>query len=103
MKAQPQFAPGMPVRVSDGPPEAHCRTPLYLRGKPGVVDSEVGTYPDPTRLAFHKPGLPKQRLYRVRFEQTTLWPEYGSASDTLYADIYEHWLLPDSAATPGKV
>lgn len=101
MNPEPRFAAGAAVRVAEGPAEAHCRTPLYLRGKPGVVEREVGLYLDPTRLAFLKPGLPKRRLYRVRFEQRTLWPDYAVPTDTLYADIYEHWLLP--AGAPEKV
>ena len=36
---------------------------------------------------------PKKDLYEVRFTQTELWPDYaGSPYDTLYVDIYEHWL-----------
>lgn len=89
------FPPGMAVRVAEGPPEAHCRVPCYLRGRPGVVESEIGVYADPSRLAFHKPGLPKRRLYRVRFRHDALWPESAKATDLLYADLYEHWLRPD--------
>jgi nitrile hydratase len=92
---------GSRVRVRPGPPEAHCRTPFYLRGREGVVVDEVGTYRDPSRLAYHKPGLPMRRLFRVRFRQRDLWPEYGSDSDSLYADLYDNWLEPaDAAAAP---
>ncbi|MBI4247547.1 MAG: nitrile hydratase subunit beta [Candidatus Rokubacteria bacterium] len=32
-------------------------------------------------------------MYLVGFRQTDLWPNYaGSPDDTLYLDIYEHWL-----------
>ncbi|RAI02229.1 nitrile hydratase [Acuticoccus sediminis] len=94
------LAPGTVVHVLGGPPEPHCRTPHYLRGKTGVVDCELGIYPDPTRLAYHKPGLPKRRLYRVQFSQAALWPGYPASGDTLYADLYEHWLQPASVPTP---
>lgn len=88
-----RFAVGDRVRVLRGPPERHCRTPYYLRGRPGIVEEVVGTFRDPSKLAFHKPGLPLTRLYRVRFCQQDLWPECSSGSkDTLMADLYGHWL-----------
>ncbi|WP_108659229.1 SH3-like domain-containing protein [Acuticoccus kandeliae] len=102
MSDAPALGPGVAVRVVGGPPEPHCRTPHYLRGKTGIVDREIGTYADPSRLAYHKPGLPKRRLYRVRFDQASLWPDYPTPGDTLYADLYEHWLLPDAAHKPGQ-
>jgi nitrile hydratase subunit beta len=89
------IALGVPVVVRFGPPEIHCRTPFYLRGKPGTVVGEFGSYRDPTLLAFHKPGLPKRRLLRVAFRQRDIWPDYaGSADDLLLADLYESWLTP---------
>jgi nitrile hydratase subunit beta len=91
-----RFSEGDAVRVQRRPPEAHCRTPFYLRGKTGVVVQCVGTYRDPSRLAFHKPGLPKQALYRVRFRHDQVWPDAGAATrDTIVADLYEGWLDSD--------
>lgn len=89
------FRPGARVRVRSGPAETHCRTPFYLRGKAGVVEAVAGAYRNPARLAFHKPGLPLLPLYRVRFRQKDVWPDYaGPAGDTVVADVYENWLLP---------
>jgi len=32
-------------------------------------------------------------LYKVRFDQRDLWPDYnGGERDTVELDIYEHWL-----------
>lgn len=91
----PSFHVGDNVMVKAGPPEAHCRTPTYLRGARGKVVELVGRYHNPSLLAFHKPGLPKLWLYRVRFEQTGIWHHYqGSPRDTVVADLYEHWLMP---------
>ncbi len=91
--AAARFAPGEAVRVLTGDPAGHCRTPLYLRGKPGVIEAVAGAYRDPEKLAYHKPGLARRVLYRVRFDQTRVWPDYrGPAGDTLVADLYEHWL-----------
>jgi len=88
------------VAVRSGPPEPHCRTPFYLRGQIGTIEADLGCFRDPSLLAFHKPGLPMRRLYRVRFNQGSLWPEYGSSKDTLTADLYEHWLEPVEDASP---
>ena len=38
-------------------------------------------------------GLPVRPLYRVRFLQREVWPDYaGRADDTIDIEIYEHWL-----------
>jgi hypothetical protein len=94
MKASDQFKLQTRVAVKHGPPEPHCRTPHYLRGKIGILEAEAGRFPNPSLLAFYKPGLPKLRLFRVRFAQQDLWPDYGPSKDTLVADIYETWLSP---------
>ena len=88
-----RFKAGDRVRIATRPALGHCRTPWYLRGRTGVVASVHGTYLDPERLAYHKPGLPLQVLYKIRILQRDLWPAYkGPATDHLEADIYEYWL-----------
>ncbi|MGE0735505.1 MAG: SH3-like domain-containing protein [Alphaproteobacteria bacterium] len=88
-----ELATGTIVRVRTDRPIGHCRTPFYLRGHIGTIERFVGLYRNPQQLAVHKPGLPKYRLYRVRFRQTEIWPNYsGSPTDELIADLYEHWL-----------
>jgi nitrile hydratase len=90
-----RFALGDRVRVAARPVLGHCRTPGYLRGKTGVVAAVQGAFRNPELLAYHKPGLPAQILYTVRFKQRDLWGRYaGPAGDHLQADIYEHWLEP---------
>ena len=97
-----RFAPGQAVRVAELPAIGHCRTPWYLRGKTGVVASVQGTFRDPEKLAYHKPGLPRRVLYKVRFEQVAIWHDYrGPVGDHLEADIYEHWLEP-AARSAGR-
>ena len=87
------ITPGTPVRVLTHRIPGHCRTPAYLKGKVGVVVALAGAYRNPELLAYHKPGLPPRRLYRIRFRQRDVWPDYrGPALDTLDADIYEHWI-----------
>ena len=93
LKTKPRFKLGERVLVNGRPALGHCRTPWYLRGKAGVEVAIQGTFHDPERLAYHRPGLPEQVLYKVRFRQADLWAGYtGLATDHLEADIYEFWL-----------
>ncbi len=92
---QPKFKLGETVLVASRDTLGHCRTPWYLRGRTGIVCGLQGAFHDPERLAYHKPGLPAQILYKVRFQQRELWSDYpGPESDELEADIYEYWLQP---------
>ena len=90
-----RFAQGARVHVRRIHPPGHVRTPYYLRGRDGVVESVAGHYANPEELAYGRDGLPREPLYRVRFAQARLWPDYaGAAADSLVADLYEHWLEP---------
>jgi Nitrile hydratase beta subunit, C-terminal len=87
------LSPGDRVRVREDFPLGHIRTPVYVRGKEGVVTRVFGSFPNPEVLALGRDGLPKKTLYEVSFRQSELWPDYnGPESDTLLIDIYEHWL-----------
>lgn len=91
--AQPAFAPGTPVRIRADAHPGHHRTPLYLKGKRGVVAAVMGVDRNPESLAYGKDGTPRVPVYQVRFVQQELWPGYhGARSDTLVADLFEHWL-----------
>jgi hypothetical protein len=92
----PCFQPGDRVRVQLRHPPGHIRTPMYLRGKTGVIDCLYGAFPNPEELAFGKPGLPAEPLYRVRFPMNEVWHGDGAygAEDTVTADLYQHWLDP---------
>lgn len=90
-----RFPVGARVRVRSIHPPGHVRTPHYLRGRDGVIEQVAGHYANPEELAYGRDGLPREPLYRVRFVQGQLWPDYdGATGDTLVADIYEHWLEP---------
>lgn len=92
---RPHFNPGDRVRVRTGFPRGHCRTPYYCRGKTGVVERVCGAFRNPEQLAYGRDGLPKLPLYRVRFPQAEMWPDYrGPKDDTIDIEIYEHWLEP---------
>lgn len=98
-----RFAVGAAVRVRTAFPPGHVRTPYFIRGKRGVVDSIAGAFANPEELAYGRPGAPPRPLYRVRFHQTDLWPDYrGTENDTAVVDIFEHWLEADNAAKRGR-
>ncbi|MCC7426518.1 MAG: nitrile hydratase subunit beta [Alphaproteobacteria bacterium] len=72
----------------------HIRTPFYIRGKTGVVAVAVGSFRNPETLALGGDGLPTQPLYRVRFMQRDIWPDYsGRPDDSIDIEIYQHWLV----------
>ncbi|MBX6320319.1 MAG: nitrile hydratase subunit beta [Rhodospirillaceae bacterium] len=92
---RPRFDRGAPVRVRRADPPGHVRTPWYIRGRRGVVERVCGRFRNPEELAYGRSGEPVVPLYRVRFAQKEVWPDYaGPAHDTVDVDIYEHWLEP---------
>lgn len=88
-----RFNVGDRVKVRTAYPIGHVRTPHYVRGKRGVVERVCGAFANPEELAYARPGLPAQPLYRVRFQQREVWPDYsGQPADTVDVEIYQHWL-----------
>ena len=60
-----------------------------------------GAFPNPEELAFGRTGEPKLPLYRVRFRQTDVWPDYDNgANDTIDVELYEPWLEPATGDQP---
>ncbi len=83
-----RYQAGDLVLVRVGNPPTHYRTPLYVQGKRGRVESIWGVYSNPESLAYGGSGAPKQPLYRVEFDQSDLWENYGGqTSDKLMIDI----------------
>lgn len=90
-----RFAAGDRVAVRRADPPGHIRTPFYIRGKAGTVERLCGAFPNPEELAYGRSGLPARPLYRVRFAQREVWPDYaGPEADTVDIELYEHWLEP---------
>lgn len=90
---QAQFKAGDQVVVRIAAPPGHVRTPAYIRGKRGVIERLCGSFANPEELAYGRDGLPRQPLYRVRFRQCEVWPDYhGGAADSIDVEIYQHWL-----------
>jgi nitrile hydratase subunit beta len=94
------FEPGDRVRVRAAEKPGHVRTPGYLKGKEGRIDSVLGTFRSPEDLAYGLSGEPERPLSKVEFVQTEVWDGYqGPASDRLYADLYEQWLEREGGAS----
>jgi nitrile hydratase len=89
-----KFKPGdrVKVRLEDRP--GHIRTPWYIRGKTGSVEHVHGEFLNPESLGHGGNGLPKKVLYSVAFQQGKVWESYSGKHDTLFVDIFEHWLDP---------
>ncbi len=94
MKAsRTRFKVGDTVRVASRKSLGHCRTPAYVRGKTGIVTRIEGLMHNPETLAYHRPGLPLQVWYKLRFKQSDLWRGYkGDPGDHLELDLQENWL-----------
>jgi nitrile hydratase len=101
---QAKFQPGDRVLVRELYPPGHLRTPFYIRGKSGVIERVLGPFANPEELAYGRSGLPGQPLYRVRFVQADVWPDYaGPANDTVDVELYQHWLEPrEPGAAPAS-
>ena len=93
MSGDRRFAPGGTVRVRRAFPPGHVRAPIYIRGAEGVIERDCGDCINAEERAFARPGLPKLPLYRVRFRQRDLWPDYaGAPADDVEVEIYANWL-----------
>jgi nitrile hydratase subunit beta len=92
---RPRYRRGEQVRVRSVHPPGHVRTPHYARGRVGVIERCAGRFENPEERAYGRSGGRLQALYRVRFLQRELWPDYaGAHGDTVDIDLYEHWLEP---------
>jgi hypothetical protein len=101
LAAPARFAPGDPVRVRAGAPPGHVRTPWYLRGRAGRVERVLGAFANPEELAYplSRPRAATVPLYRVRFVMAEVWGDgVENPTDTLDAEIFEHWLETADAA-----
>tara|TARA_B110000014_G_C19684989_1_gene359133 strand:- start:223 stop:513 length:291 start_codon:yes stop_codon:yes gene_type:complete len=88
-----RFKVGDTVKVRIDSPSGHYRTPIYIQGMTGVIESVCGRFKNPEKLAYGHDGYPLETLYTVEFIQRDLWPDYtGNIADKLLIDIYEHWL-----------
>lgn len=97
MSGTADFPVGARVRVRTAIPPGHVRTPHYCRGRVGEVERLCGRFRNPEELAYGRADHAPLPLYRVRFRQRDLWPDYaGPAGDTVEIELYHHWLEPAS-------
>ena len=88
------FKPGDKVKVREGSTPFHIRTPWFVQGKIGEIETYYGSFRNPETLAYGAEGLPVIPLYRVKFKQSEVWESYkGSTDDQICVDLYHHWLL----------
>lgn len=86
------YVVGERVRVAPRAHEGHHRTPAYLKGKTGTIESVHERFPNPETRAYSQEST-QERLYLVGFDQHHVWVEYdGHSGDRLLADVFEHWL-----------
>ena len=85
-----EFQIGQMVTVKNVFSKEHHRVPLYLKGKTGKVTEYLGLVDNPELAAYSKNNTGLYPLYRVCFEQTSLWG--GEQNGEIYADLAEKWL-----------
>ena len=87
------YVPGDRVRIIDLGKPGHVRTPLYVRGKVGTIESVHGGFVFPDTNA-HGKGEDPQRLYTVVFTARELWGDYADPTLTVSVDAFEPYLEP---------
>lgn len=100
-ESPPQFAAGDRVLIEDLGLACHYRVPMFVRGLVGTVDRYCGRFPNPEAIAYGDRAAPAIELYRLRFRQREVWPDYdGGPEDALFIEVYRHWLraAPDAVA-----
>jgi hypothetical protein len=96
----PRFGVGDRVTVLDLGLAGHVRIPRYIRGRDGVIEQYCGSFLNPEELAVGRTDGRIVPLYRVRFMQREVWPDYdGDPRDCLHIEIHEHWLAAASDAS----
>lgn len=88
-----RFSPGDLVRTRNIHPTGHTRLPRYARDKQGIIDRDHGVFIFPDAHA-HGEGAKPQHCYSVRFTAQTLWGPNGSASSSVYIDLWDDHLEP---------
>ena len=89
----PKFKVGDPVFVRELPVLFYTRTPAYVRGATGVIDSVAYESPAAEDETWDIPDAKVEWFYIVKFRMADLWDGFnGPAADTLRTEIPEHWL-----------
>ncbi|MGH7319299.1 MAG: SH3-like domain-containing protein [Candidatus Rokuibacteriota bacterium] len=89
----PRFKPGDRVVARNLHPVGHTRLPRYARGRQGVIDRDHGVFVFPDINARGQ-GKTPQHVYNVRFTSRELWGPDAPARDSVYIDLWDHYLDP---------
>jgi nitrile hydratase subunit beta len=92
---EPRYAVGGAVKARNINPSGHTRLPRYVRGKRGIIARFYGVHDFPDVLPDGSTG-PPQPIYSVRFEARELWGEDAESNQSLYIDMWESYLEPDT-------
>jgi nitrile hydratase len=90
----PKFKVGDAVEVRDVHPVDHTRLPGYLRNKKGIIDhvyEQAYTYFFSTGPDGIGTPMP---VYIVKFAPTDIWGKMAEPNASIYADLFETYLLP---------
>jgi nitrile hydratase subunit beta len=90
-----RYKAGQRVRVRNLNPIGHTRLPRYARGKRGMVLRDHGIWNLQDTDAENVPIGGPQHVYTVRFAARELWGEAASPRDSVYIDMWEHYLEHD--------
>jgi hypothetical protein len=88
----PRFKVGDPVVVRELPVIFYTRTPAYVRGATGQIETVAYESPAAEDETWDRPAQ-AEWFYVVRFNMADLWYGYtGTADDVISTEIPEHWL-----------
>ena len=83
------FAVGDPVRVRRLRERAHHRSPRYLRGVTGVIDTVIG---DDRIPEVPRGDTTSATVYTVKFRSTDVWGQTDEPEFEVHFDFWEHYL-----------
>ena len=88
----PKFKVGDAVVVRELPVVFYTRTPAYVRGATGEIETVAYESPAAEDETWDRPAQ-AEWFYVVRFNMADLWYGYtGTADDVISTEIPEHWL-----------
>jgi hypothetical protein len=91
-----RFHVGDRVQVERANPAGNPRTPIYIRGKRGIVTALHGSIVNPLDHRGVYPPLCSV-LFQVR--EVFGGGSHGTSHDTLSVDLHEDWLAPAETAS----
>ena len=91
---EPLFHEGETVQIARRSPIGHFRTPNYIRGKRGRIESVIKRPAiNNEDEAYGRNAGQKRHYYRIAFPMAELWAGYkGPAHDGLRVEVFETWL-----------